>query len=63
MSAVLTGLDNKRSADNLRCPCCDAKLKRVRRSIGDKMWALLVPFYRYRCTSMACRWEGRRRIF
>ena len=60
MSAVLTNSATHRSV-HPRCPCCEGRLKRVRRSLGDKLLSLLVPSFRYRCVAQTCRWEGVRR--
>jgi hypothetical protein len=41
------------------CPVCGSQLKRVRRSLLDRLISLFVPMERVRCASKVCSWEGR----
>lgn len=43
---------------NPRCPECKAFTYRVRRRYIDLLTSTFSPVQRYRCTAMACPWEG-----
>lgn len=44
------------------CPLCLGGVRRVRRSLLDRLRGLLMPrghaLYRYHCTAPACAWTG-----
>ncbi len=40
------------------CPECGGGVLRVHRHIGDRLVALFLKLYRYRCESPECGWEG-----
>jgi len=40
------------------CPQCGTGAYRIRRRVIDRIFSLLSPLRRYRCTSIGCGWEG-----
>lgn len=40
------------------CPECGGQVTQVHRHVGDRIVALFLRVYRYRCANPACAWEG-----
>ena len=44
------------------CPSCQGRLRRVRRTLFDRLRAYFLPraqvLYRYRCCASSCAWTG-----
>lgn len=40
------------------CPKCGGAVERVSRRWVDRLMSRLLPLRRYRCRSIACKWEG-----
>ena len=45
-----------------RCPLCNRKLVRTRRSLSDHLISLVTPVRRYYCIDFCCHWQGRVRV-
>ena len=45
-----------------RCPLCNRKLVRTRRSLSDRLISLVTPVQRYYCIDFCCHWQGRVRV-
>lgn len=45
-----------------RCPLCNRKLVRTRRSLCDRLISLVTPVQRYYCVDFCCDWQGRVRV-
>jgi small-conductance mechanosensitive channel len=48
------------SLTEITCPVCGGELRRVRRTLLDRVISQFVPVRRYRCKNLDCRWTGLR---
>ena len=40
------------------CPMCGGRVVRVRRNLVDRLRSLFRQYFRYRCRTFSCAWEG-----
>lgn len=59
MEPSLTATPSLPGSPGPRCPLCNRKLVRTRRSVTDRLISLVTPVHRYYCIDFCCDWQGR----
>jgi hypothetical protein len=54
----VSGVKSQSSGRRPACPKCGSGVERISRRWIDRVMSSFLPSRRYRCRSIACKWEG-----